>query len=194
MDSLERLLSSRVKARLLRLLFGPGLRELHIRDLARRADLNEATVRQELKRLTGLRLVEPRVSGNRTYHRANAAHPLAPEIRNLVLKTSGLAEALAGALRDGRIRAAFIFGSMADGSEKPESDIDLMIVGSLSLRDVSTLLADVAPALGREINPHVFTPKEFDRRRAARDHFVHTVMQGPKVFLVGGAHDFEAVG
>jgi len=194
MDALELLFSSRVKARIFRLLFGPGAPEFHIRELARRAGLHEATVRQELKSQARQRLVLARVSGNRTYYRAHAAHPLAAEIRSLALKTGGMAEALSRALAKAEVRAAFIFGSIADGTETPESDVDLMIIGPLSLREASVAVAGTGASFGREVNPHVLTAKEFARRRAAGDHFVHTVMRGPKVFLVGSERELEAMG
>jgi len=90
MDNLPRLLSSRVKAEVFRLLFGPDALELHVREIARRAGLNEATVRQELSALAGLRLVALRRDGNRAYYRAETANPLCADIRNIVRKTSGL--------------------------------------------------------------------------------------------------------
>ena len=98
MNFLADLLSSRVKAEVFRLLFGPAARELHVRELERQSGLSVSTVRQELKRLSRLNLVLVRKDGNRTYYRANSEHPLCPEIRGLVLKTSGLVEVLKEAL------------------------------------------------------------------------------------------------
>ena len=113
MDNLTRLLSSRVKAEVFRLLFGPGARELHVREIARQARLNDATVRQELKRLASLHLVAQRRDGNRAYYRAETSNPLYPDIRNIVLKTSGLVDILRRALvRKPGIRLAFVFGSL----------------------------------------------------------------------------------
>ena len=92
MNSLAELLSSRVKAEVFRLLFGTAERELHVREIERRSGLADAPVRQELKRLSRLGVVEPRRDGNRTYYHANTEHPLYPNIRNMVLKTSGLVD------------------------------------------------------------------------------------------------------
>lgn len=76
MNTLAELLSSRVKAEIFRLMFGAGNGELHVREIERRSGLADATVRQELKRLTRLGVVEPRRDGNRTYYHANTQHPL----------------------------------------------------------------------------------------------------------------------
>jgi predicted nucleotidyltransferase len=192
-DTLTKFLSSRVKAEVLRLLFGLDGRELHLRELARQAGLNAATVRQELKRLSGLGLVAGRRNGNRTYFRAETGHPLYPDIRNLVLKTSGLVDVVRQALARPEIRVAFVFGSVASASEKAGSDVDLMVVGSTSLREVTDLLEGVEARIGREINPHVLTPQEFASRRKKREHFLTTVLSAPKLFVIGNEDDLAEV-
>jgi DNA-binding transcriptional ArsR family regulator len=194
MDTLARLLSSRVKAEVFRLLFGSGTPELHVRELARRAGLNEATVRQELIRLTGLGLLDLRRDGNRAYYRAHTAHPLYPEIRNLVLKTSGLVDVLHEALASLNIQVAFVFGSVADGTQKPESDLDLMVIGDVTLRGVVKLLSGTATRLGREVNPYALTPGEFAKKKRARDHFLTEVLTTKRLFVIGDEDDLRAMG
>jgi DNA-binding transcriptional ArsR family regulator len=186
MDNLTRLLSSRVKAEVFRLLFGPDARELHVREIARRARLNEATVRQELSALAGLHLVALRRDGNRAYYRAETGNPLCADIRNIVLKTSGLIDILRTALVEKPgIRLAFVFGSVASGGERPATGVDLMIIGTASLRQLSKSLSGVAAQVGRDVNPHVFTPREFSRRRQAGDRFVTSVLNAPRLFVIG---------
>lgn len=194
MNMLAELLSSRVKAEIFRLLFGAIPRELHVREIERQSGLADATVRQELKRLLRLGVVESRLDGNRTYYRANTRHPLYPDIRNLALKTSGLVESLREALASPDIKLAFVFGSVAAGAENAESDIDLIVIGSLSLRQLSRLLSGVAARVGREINPHVFAVEEFTRRIKARDHFISTVLAAPKLFVIGNEDELTTMG
>ncbi len=194
MSSLAHLLSSRVKAEVFRLLFGPNGEGLHIREIARRAGLNDSTVRQELKRLADLQLVLAVKDGNRTQYRPNLEHPLYPEIRNLVLKTSGLVDVLRDALDESGIRVTFVFGSMADGTHNARSDIDLMLIGDTSLRQVAKLLSGVANQLGREVNPHVMAPAELARRKKAGDHFIKTVLAGPKLFVLGDESELARLG
>jgi DNA-binding transcriptional ArsR family regulator len=197
MNTLAELLSSRVKAETFRLLFGTPGRELHVREIERQSGLADATVRQELKRLSRLGVVEARRDGNRTYYHANARHPLYPDIRNLVLKTSGLVDLLREALAPlghPGVRLAFVFGSLANGSDKAESDVDLFLIGATSLRQLSRLLSAVSAKVGREVNPHVFTAEEFKRRKKARDHFVNTVLRESKLFVVGSEDELEAMG
>lgn len=194
MNTLVELLSSRVKAETFRLLFGTAGRELHVREIERQSGLADATVRQELKRLSRLGVVESRRDGNRTYYRANAQHPLYPEIHNLVIKTSGLVDVLREALTDRRIQASFVFGSVASGNENARSDVDLMVIGTISLRQLGKLLSGISGKIGREINPHVLTAEEFIRRKKARDHFLTTVMRAKKLFVIGNDNELESMG
>ena len=194
MSTLSLLLSSGVRAELFRLLCGLNRQELHVRGLERQTGFAVSTVRQELKNLEKLGLVQTRVSGNRTYYRGNDSHPLYPEIRSLVLKTSGLADVIREALGQVSICVAFVFGSVANGSETSESDIDLMVIGSVSLRQLVGRLSGVSQQLGRELNPSVMTESEFSKRREAGDHFVSTVLSAPKLFVIGEADELAAMG
>jgi len=194
MNLLEQLVCSRVRARILGELFGIRGEPLHLRELQRRVGLSVGAVRQDLGKLAKMGLVTRRRDGNRVYFAANEKHPLRPEIRGLVLKTIGLADALARALKHDGIRCAFVFGSVASGTEGAESDIDLMAIGSIGLRTLSGLLSGLTDRLGREINPHAMTPEEWKRRLAANDHFAASLMNGRKLFIVGSADELESMG
>ncbi len=165
-----------------------------MRELARRSGFHEATVRQELQNLKRLDLVIERRDGNRTYYRANRSHPLYGEIHNLVLKTCGLTDVLQRALKVADISIAFVFGSVANGNETAHSDVDLMVVGNIGLRKLTTLLSGVSEELGREINPHIMTQAEYRKRRKKRDHFVTNVLDGERLFIVGTEDEFAAMG
>jgi len=194
MNRLAELLSSRARAEIFRLLFSGAGEELHVREIERRSGLNDSTLRQELRRLVRLDLVQSRRDSNRVYYRAKTESPLYPEIRNLVLKTSGLSDVLKSALSDKRIRVAFVFGSIARGEEKAGSDVDLMVIGQLGLRDLSGLLSGIEEKIGREINPHVLHEDEFRKRVRAKEHFVSSVMASSNIFIIGSQHELEAMG
>lgn len=194
MNRLAELLSSRARAEIFRLLLSGTGEELHVREMERRSGLNDSTLRQELRKLVRLDLVQSRRDSNRVYYRAKTENPLYPEIRNLVLKTSGLADVLKSALRDKRIRVAFVFGSVARGEEKAGSDVDLMVIGQLGMRDLSRLLSGIEEKIGREVNPHVLHEEEFKKRVRAKEHFVSSVVETPKIFVVGSQRELEAMG
>jgi len=191
MGILAELLSSKIRAGIFRNLFGIAHDSaLYMREIERRTGFAIGTVQTELKKLQRLDIISGVKDGNRVYYRANTAHPLYPEIRALVLKTSGLADVIKNALGSTKdIRVAFVFGSLARQEEKASSDVDLMVVGDIGLRKLTGLLMDVSGKIGREINPHVFSEKEFIKRKKGRDHFLNQVLESPKIFIVGTEHE-----
>lgn len=192
--SLLAILFPQVRAEVLRLLFADAGRELHLRDLTRQAGLGLGTLQGELEKLSAADLVTSRRDGNRRYYSANANHPLFPDLRQIVLKTSGLRDVLVAALAGLKgVEAAFVFGSLADGAGKAASDVDLFVVGDTGLRALSPALRRAAEALGREINPVTMTAAEF-RKRRAKDPFLRDVLGKEKLFVKGDANELGRLG
>ncbi len=194
MNALELIVSSRTRAGIFTILFGLGYRELHNREIARRSKHSEAAVRQELTKLADLGLIHLRKNGNRVYYSANRKHPLYHEIHSMVLKTTGLVDVLAEVLADHRIEIAFVFGSIAEGEETPDSDVDILIIGHIGLMEVSRLLSGVSERLEREINPIVISREEYIGRIGTDDHFANKVIKGARLFIKGDPDEFEAMG
>ncbi|NLF19291.1 MAG: toxin-antitoxin system toxin subunit [Lentisphaerae bacterium] len=194
MNLLAQLVCSRVRAEILRLLFGGDRARLHLRELERRSGLAVTTLRQDLRKLVALDLVREEKDGNRTCFSANRDHPLYPDLRSLVARTVGIVEVLRQGLGTEGIAVAFVFGSVARGEEKAGSDVDLLVIGSVGLRELSRRLGGVGGQIGREINPHAMTPAEFRRRLEDGEHFVTAVMAAEKLFLAGGPDELAAVG
>ncbi|MFH1708407.1 MAG: nucleotidyltransferase domain-containing protein [Planctomycetota bacterium] len=165
-----------------------------MREIQRQTGFAIGTVRQDLAKLVKLGLLIRRQDGNRVYYAADDRHPLAHDIRQIVLKTAGLADVLQGALAGNAIRCALVFGSVADGTATAASDIDLLVIGEIGLRKLSGLLAGTGDRLGREVNPLVMTPAEFGRRIRAQEHLVTSIAGVPKIFVIGSEHDLAAMG
>ncbi|HOD64011.1 MAG TPA: nucleotidyltransferase domain-containing protein [Smithellaceae bacterium] len=195
MGILAEILSSNIRAEIFRNLFGVEKQSLHLREIERRTGFAVGTVQQEIKKLLRLDIITRIKDGNRSYYKANTNHPLYPEIRNLVLKTNGLADLLKQALSaELKIKIAFVFGSFARKEEKAASDIDLMVIGDIGLRKLTGLLMDVSEKLGREINPYRLTESEFIKRKREKDHFLQEVLASPKIFITGTEDELEAMG
>ena len=89
-----------------------------------------------------------------------------------MLKTTGLTDLVKKALEGNpKIRIAFIFGSIATGTEKAESDVDLMVIGDVGLRRLSALLSVVPDQIGREVNPHTLSSEEFKTEESSGRSF-----------------------
>lgn len=183
-----------VRAEVLRLLFAAPDRELHLRELTRQSGLTLGTLQTEVKKLCGADLLLSRRDGNRRYFRANAEHPLFSDLRQLVLKTAGLHDVLAEALQDvSGVELAFVFGSLAAGTGKAKSDVDLLIIGEVGLRTLASRLRAAAERLGREINPVTISAAEFIRARTTRP-FLRDVLAKEKIFIKGTADELARLG
>jgi len=194
MDILSEILSSRIRAAILRLLFGFDAKELYMRDLERRSGFSIGAIQTELKKLLRFELVEKRKDGNRIYFQANKEHPLYSDLRNLVLKTNGLVDIIKGALiHSDAIRYAFIFGSFARKEETSSSDIDLMVVGDLGLRQLTKMLTGLSDKLYREINPHCLREQDFISRKKSGEPFVNRICEESRLFIIGDKNDFSAM-
>jgi predicted nucleotidyltransferase len=154
------------------------------------------TLQRELDTLSQLGLIERSTIGKQVFYRANRNHPVFPELRALVAKTVGAIQVLRSALAPlaDRISLAFIYGSLARHEEKSESDIDLLIAGKVTLEDVLARLGDVERLLGRAVNPTVYSVAEFKMKLASGNHFLNSVVQGGKVFLIGDEDELRKMG
>lgn len=191
MNLLSDLVRSPVRAELLRVFFGLGRGRFYRAELMALMPFAKESVETQLNALKRMRLIVSEKDGNRAYYSANKLHPLHPDLRNIVLKTVGLRDVLVSALSDPGIEFAFVFGSIASLTAKPESDVDLMVVGDLTEFRLAQLLRGIGEQLGREINPHVYTRAEITRRVESNDHFFNDVLSKPKLFLAGNEHDFD---
>jgi predicted nucleotidyltransferase len=153
------------------------------------------TVQRELARLEKVGLLIRAPHGNRVYYQANRRHPAFEDLKRVVLKTMGLGDALRQALAPlaGRLCLAWIYGSFARGEETAESDIDLLLVGDLKLREVASLLGPIGQELGRELNPVVYPPEEFKSKAKEGHHFIRAVLKSDKIFLLGDEDDLRRV-
>ena len=135
-----------------------------------------------LNRWVGAGLLCERRVGNQRRISANTASLLFPELRQLLLKTVGLAEPLAQALLPlvGRLEDAFVFGSVAAGTDRAASDIDLAIVGDISHFDVAPLLDEAQNRWGRPLHLSLYSPQEW----ASDDPILSAIRSGPRIDLM----------
>ena len=164
---------------------------VHLRELARSTGASAVTLKKELDALTKAGLLTSRKVGNQSQFCANTEHPVYPELSGLIRKTIGLCDLLTVALKPltDQVKVAFVFGSMANGTEKTRSDVDVMVIGSASFGEVVNALYDAQSILGREINPKVMTDQEWHAKQAEGNVFVHELLRKPKLFIVGADHD-----
>lgn len=184
-DPIGAVLFGRTRKAVLRLLFLQSDRRFYLRQISRRTGVALGAVQRELDTLTRCGLIRREREGRQVYFQASAKNPIFTSLKEILVRTCGLAEPLRERLLalGSRCRLAFIYGSFADGREDSDSDIDVMCIGEVSFSEASDALGSTQETLGREVNPSVYTPAEFSRKRTLP--FIKSVLTRPKVFLIG---------
>lgn len=164
---------------------------LHVRELARITGASPGSLHRELRALAELGLLLREEVGRQVHYRANRDSPVFEELAGLLRKTAGLADVLRAALAPlaGRITLAFVHGSVASGTERALSDVDVMVLGDADFPALVRALAPAQAAIGREVNVTPMAPADFVRKLRARDGFATSVMRGDKIWLMGNDHD-----
>lgn len=181
-----------VQQRVLGLLFGQPERRFQSAELIRLAGAGTGAVHRLLTRLASTGLLRVEVVGKQKFYQANERAPVFAELVGLVRKTVGLAGPLQAALAPlaGRISAAFVYGSVAKGTDHAASDIDLMVIADdLDYATLTAALAAAEERLARPVNPNLMTRAEWRRRRGEADGFAARIAAQPKVFVIGAEDD-----
>jgi predicted nucleotidyltransferase len=192
--SLSDVLVSGVRQSLLALFFGQPDRSFYTNELLKLTDTGRGALQRELERLTSSGLITKRVIGNQKHYQANRSAPIFEEICGIVQKTFGLTDVLREVLADlaDRIRLAFVYGSVAKGTDTSSSDIDVMVVAEeVTYGELYERLSAAEVKLGRKVSPTLYSAAELLRRQTEDNHFVTQVLAQPKMFLIGSEHDLR---
>jgi predicted nucleotidyltransferase len=185
----------KTKRKLLALFFLNADREYYFTEVARLTGTRQGAVQRELKTLLSAGLLKGEKRGRQIFYSVNQDSPIFPDLRNIVFKTFGAVNQLRLALEPliDQIRVAFVYGSFARGEETAKSDIDVFIVGKVSLADVVSALSTAEKQLDREVNPSVYTERELREKYSRRNHFVKSVVESEQTFLIGSVDELRAV-
>jgi len=192
--SLSETLFGRTRAAVLSVLYGHVGEAFYLRQLARRMQIAVGPVQRELRQLVDAGLVTRKIVGVQTLYSANQESPVFTEMKSLVTKTVGMHDVLHAALDPLRkqINLAFVYGSIARSGETERSDVDLMVVGKVDFSTVVEKLANAQKILNREINPTVYSVKEF--RSKIRGNFLKNVLADKKLFIIGDENVLRELG
>ena len=180
--------------RVLALLFGQPNRSFYASELISLAKAGSGAVQRELAKLSESGLVTVTKVGSQKHYQANANSPIYAELHGITQKTVGLAEPLRNALAPlaKKVRAVFVYGSVAKRQDTAASDIDLMVLSDeLSYGDVFAVLEEAGQRLGRTVNPTILTHNEFRKRVKRKDAFLTRVLAQPKIWLIGNEDDLS---
>ncbi|MFM9965819.1 MAG: nucleotidyltransferase domain-containing protein [Planctomycetaceae bacterium] len=194
--SISSTLFNKTQRGLLSLFFVRPEQSFYLRQIVRTAGIGQGATQRELARWVEVGLLLRSEQGNQVHFQANPASPVFGELKSLAIKTAGVAdvlrEALAGLAE--QITVAFMHGSMARGTANTHSDVDVVVVGEASFGAVTNSIRAAQDIIGREVNATVYPVREFRTKLLGRHHFVTSVMETPKIYLVGGEDEFDRLG
>jgi len=186
------LTKSKIRGRILGILFSNPQKPLYLSELARQVKTSPGNVRRELARFVRDGLIREERKGNLVFYHLNPSHALFSEIHSLILKTTGIEGALQDLVKkDKKIKLALLYGSFARGEEHGESDIDLMIVSEGKHDDFYSKLNELEMRFHREINPTIYQPSEFIKKLNEKDSFFAEVINKPHRILKGKLDEFQ---
>jgi predicted nucleotidyltransferase len=192
--SLSNALFSNVQQRVLALIFGHPERSFYTSEIVRNVHSGTGGVERELTRLEQSGLVSSHRIGNQKHYQANRESPIFEELRGIILKTVGLAQPLRQSLLPyiDKIKAAFVYGSVAKGTDNAQSDIDLMVIGDdLSYSDLYAGLQKAEHVLRRPVNPTFLPFDDWWRKASTKDSVIAKIDAQPKIFIVGSQADLN---
>ena len=91
------------------------------------------------------------------------------------------------------VSVAFVFGSIARGEQTSGSAVDLLLVGPVKSFDVAGPLRRAGELLGRAVNSTAYASNEFTRRVADRNHCLTSILDKPRLFVVGSEHELADI-
>lgn len=191
---LQKLFSSRVRVEILSVFLMNPERELYVREVERLTGEDYKNVSMELRNLEEIGLLSSRNEGNLKYFSLNKGFVIYEELKSIFMKTKGAVGIIREAVSTKRhIDYAFIYGSFATGEERAESDIDVMVIGEISLEEVLRLIRGPEEKLSREINVSLYDLQEMRKRVKDRNPFIMEVLEGSKIMLVGDEDELRRV-
>ena len=183
---LQKLFSSRARVEILSAFLMNPEKERYVREVARITGEDYKNVSRELRNLQEIGLLSSRNEGNLKFFGINKGFVVYEELKSIFMKTKGAVGVLKEAVSRGNdIDYAFIYGSSAMGTERAESDIDVMVIGGISLEGVLALLRGPEETLSREINVSLYDLQEIQRRVKDSEPFIREVLGGSKIMLIG---------
>lgn len=187
MPGLSHILFSQYRSKVLSLLLLHPEEQYHVREIARLTGTQAGTLHKELSLLATGGILTKTLRGNQVQYQANTSCPIYEELRSILRKTSGLVDVLADALAPlaGKIDVAFVFGSVAKGSETSLSDVDILIVGSTTFASITKALHPAQVILQREINPKLYSRAEWKKETAKKSAFMREIMNNPRLYIIG---------
>lgn len=187
MAELSDFITSKVRIKILQLLFSDVTEMYHVRGIVREIKEEINAVRRELKRLEDAGIVRKEGRGNRVYYWARPDYLLFGDLLSMVSKMTGLGkEIIENKSKLGRLNYVMFSGRFVRHKEpSKEDEVDILVVGDINLSELATLIRVEESKRGREINYTVMSREELDFRKKRRDPFLLGILSSSRVMIWG---------
>jgi len=181
------------KRKILALFFLNTDKEFYFSEVVRLTGTRQGVIQRELKSLTEAEILTSEKRGRQKFYAVNRRHPIFQDLRNIIFKTHGVIGKIQEALEllGKQIRVAFVYGSFARSEEVSGSDLDVFVVGNIRLDELVSSFSDVEQAIGREINPTLFSVAEFKKKWSQKNHFIRSMAETEKEFIIGSEDELK---
>ncbi len=164
----------------------------HIRGLSEGTGIPYGMVYREVQNLTEMGIIIHEKKGNLRILHVNKSLPIYPDLRNIIIKTTGFYNYLANEL-SGQLVYLIVYGSTASHSDRPEGDIDLMVIGEIDENNLLDSINRVEAQTNRAIDYIHWTPEEFHQKIKERHHLLQDIVDKPLIMLEGDEDKFRGV-
>jgi hypothetical protein len=187
MANLQDFITSRVRIKVIELLFSNPNELYHVRAIVRKTHEEINAVRRELARLEKAGIIKNESRGNRIYYWARTDYPMFGDILSMVAKTTGLgAQIIEAKAKIGKPSFVMFSGRFARHKKRKKDDeVDILFVGDINLAELATLVRVEESKRNREINYTVMSRQELDFRKRRRDPFLLGILAGSRIMIVG---------
>ncbi len=176
---------------ILKLFFEDSKKEYYFREIAKNLKKEPSHYQKYLDNLVDDKILLDERRGNMRFFRLNKEHPLYEEIKSIISKTSGLENELKKLIdKLDNVECAFIFGSIARGTENNNSDIDLMLIGNIDQEALTIMVSSIEGKIAREINYHIYSSQEIIKKIKEKNNFISNIFLSPIIKLKGDPYDF----
>lgn len=182
-----------VKRRILTLTFTNPEGRWSVTEIIKSTGNSSGAVQRELQRLVKSGILIAEITKRRKFYGANTDCMIYTELRQIVIKTFGVADTIRELLmkKQSQIKLALIYGSLAANTDTGASDIDILVVGNISLRELVAVTNESEEILGRTANPTLYSVSEFRNTIFHKNHFISSILKAPKLFLIGDENDIK---
>lgn len=192
-STLGEALFPKVRRKVLTLFLLNDNKKYYFREAVRLLNESNGAMQRELKSLTLAGILKTEKIGMQRFYQANQDCPIYKDLKSIVEKTFGIVDLLKNVLYEYKnsISSAFIYGSIAEGTDSSQSDIDLMVIGSIPYKKLISIIKPVEKNMMRPLNPSLYELKEFKSKINNKNNFLNNIKSSKKLFIIGSEDDFR---